>query len=199
MGDSSDQVDAGLIERAEQAVSRRLSGHRLEHSFGVARTARHLAEVYGGCEASHAYLAGLLHDWDKKVPKDRIVARARELGVELSDEMVATPSVLHGVTAAAALPREFGPVPDDVLRAIARHTVPVADMTPLDEIVYVSDKIEPGRPAEHTKAVRDLVGDKSLHEVYLVTFASSIVWLFETRRPVFLEAVRVWNQVCEGR
>jgi predicted HD superfamily hydrolase involved in NAD metabolism len=189
------QVDGELIARAEEAVDARLSGHRLVHSHGVADTARKLAETYGA-DPDHAYLAGLLHDWDKMIPKSKMTKRAEELGIELTDELRTTPSVLHGITAAAALPQEFGPLPQDVIDAIARHTVPIVDMTPLDEIVYVADKIEPSRPLEHTEAVWANVGIKGLHDVYLQTFASSIVWLFETRRPVFLESVRVWNRIC---
>ena len=81
----------------------------------------------------------------------------------------------------------------EILDAIARHTIPVMEMRPLDKIVYIADKIEPSRPIEHTRAVRERIGISSLHELYLQTFASSLAWLIETRRPVYTGSIKVWN------
>lgn len=191
---SKDTVDDALVQRAEKALDKRLSGKRLQHSHGVAETARGLAEVYG-VDPNTAYVAGLLHDWDKQLPKEDMCERAKSLGIELKKSMCKTPSVLHGVTAAAALPSEFGELPQPILDAIARHTVPVANMTPLDEIVYVADKIEPGRPARDTSEVRSNVGKVSLQELYLETFSSSLSWLLETRRPIYKGSIKVWNEL----
>ena len=107
--------------------------------------------------------------------------------------MRATPSVLHGLTASKALPDELFDLPQEILDAIARHTIPVMEMRPLDKIVYIADKIEPSRPIEHTRAVRERIGISSLHELYLQTFASSLAWLIETRRPVYTGSIKVWN------
>lgn len=185
-------VNGRLIASVEQAVRERLSGKRLTHSFGVARTARELAEAYG-VDGDTAYLAGLLHDWDKCIPNGQAVERAEDLGIRLKKSMRRTPSVLHGLTASKALPLELFDLPQEILDAIARHTVPVMEMRPLDKIVYIADKIEPGRPIEHTRAVRERIGISSLHELYLQTFASSLTWLIETRRPIYTGSIKVWN------
>jgi nicotinate (nicotinamide) nucleotide adenylyltransferase len=190
--DEEGAVSGRLIASAEQAVRERLSGKRLMHSFGAAHTARALAEAYG-VDGDIAYLAGLLHDWDKCIPNDRAVERAEELGIPLKKAMRATPSVLHGLTASKALPDELFDLPQEILDAIARHTIPVMEMRPLDKIVYIADKIEPSRPIEHTRAVRERIGISSLHELYLQTFASSLAWLIETRRPVYTGSIKVWN------
>lgn len=191
---SKDTVDDALVQRAEKALDKRLSGKRLQHSHGVAQTACHLAEVYG-VDPDIAYVAGLLHDWDKQLPKEGMCKRAEDLGIKLKKGMRNTPSVLHGLTAAVALPLEFGELPQPVLDAIARHTVPVVHMTPLDQIVYVADKIEPGRPASDAGEVRSNVGKVSLQELYLETFSSSLSWLLETRRPVYKGSIKVWNEL----
>lgn len=46
---------------------------RYVHSLGVAETALHLAEVYG-VDRFDAAAAGLIHDWDKVLSDDELVA-----------------------------------------------------------------------------------------------------------------------------
>jgi HD superfamily phosphohydrolase YqeK len=51
-----------------------------------------------------ARVAGILHDWDKVVPDDELVRRARELGIDFGVDLDLVRPLLHGVVAARELP-----------------------------------------------------------------------------------------------
>ena len=103
------------------------------------------------------------------------------------------PNVLHGITAAKALGREYPAIPADVLQAIDRHTTAADDMTPLDMVLYVADAIEPGRVFGRIDELRSLVGEVSLEELYFHTYEYWVFLLLERRKPLHPDTIRIWN------
>ncbi|MBO4353190.1 MAG: bis(5'-nucleosyl)-tetraphosphatase (symmetrical) YqeK [Eggerthellaceae bacterium] len=163
--------------------------------MGVADMCEQLAEVYG-VDKAKARLAGLLHDWDKGMDDDGARQRAIDLGME--DEidpyiLEVMPYVLHGITAARALGREYPEIPADVLQAIDRHTTAADDMTPLDMVLYVADAIEPGRMFGRIDELRALVGKVTLEELYYHTYEYWVFLLLERRKPLHPDTIRIWN------
>ncbi|NTU88653.1 MAG: HD domain-containing protein [Actinobacteria bacterium] len=190
------QADEELIIRMQEAIEGRLSGTRLAHSISVAETAGSLAELYG-CDVDEARIAGLLHDWDKHLDDDELFERIDELGISVTDELRRMPILLHAHTGAVAVAREFPELSKRIIDAIARHTVAVKDMTDLDEILYVADKIEPFRKTRDAEAIRESVGEKSLHELYIDAYASTLLHLVDRRRFIFPGALDVWNSLVK--
>ncbi|MBQ6586447.1 MAG: bis(5'-nucleosyl)-tetraphosphatase (symmetrical) YqeK [Coriobacteriales bacterium] len=186
------QASKELIPWAEQAIRERLKGGRLAHSFSVAETAVSLASIYGE-DQDDARLAGLLHDWDKQLGDAELLARVADLGLELPQEVLDMPILLHGPTAAAALRREFPQIPERVLSAIHLHTVASVEMSPLDMIIYVADKIEPKRSSRDAQFIRDEVGQVSLRELFIDAYGSSIIHLVKRHRYIYPGALDVWN------
>ena len=70
--------ERALLKRIHELLDVRMKDKRKRyvHSLGVAETALHLAEVYG-VDRFDAAAAGLIHDWDKVLSDDELVARAR--------------------------------------------------------------------------------------------------------------------------
>ena len=60
---------------------------RYEHTLGVAKTARHLAERYG-YDKDAAELAGLLHDCAKYMDDDTKITLCREYKTSISDTRI---------------------------------------------------------------------------------------------------------------
>jgi nicotinate-nucleotide adenylyltransferase len=56
-------------------------------------------------------------------------------------------ALLHGPAAASWLERELGVNDGEVLDAVAYHTVGKVGMGELAMVVWIADKIEPGRPS----------------------------------------------------
>ena len=179
------------LAELRELVCGRLSGHRLAHSLSVARTAGRMAAAHG-VDVFSAVAAGLLHDWDKKLPPDELWEKAWSYGVvpagERDERM--TP-VLHGRTAAASLPRLFGDLPPEVFQAIDRHTVGATDMDPLDVVVYVADMLEPLRPGDLGELRALATGP--LDPLFAACARQSALWVLATGRYLAPEAVDVWN------
>ncbi|WP_304518499.1 MULTISPECIES: nicotinate-nucleotide adenylyltransferase [unclassified Adlercreutzia] len=183
----------GKFYRARHAELRdRVSAKRLEHIEGVAETAERLARAYGVDERK-ARLAGLLHDWDKGYDDEGMLARVRELGMDVPPEYLAIPRVLHGMTAAVALARAFPAIPADVIRAIDRHTVGALDMEPLDMVVYIADALEPGRTFGPVDELRAQVGKASLEDLFFLTYRHWLVLMLDRGSALAPDTIAIWN------
>ncbi|MCH5291918.1 MAG: bis(5'-nucleosyl)-tetraphosphatase (symmetrical) YqeK [Treponema sp.] len=125
---------------------------RFAHSERVAETSRALCGRYG-LDATRGYIAGLAHDICKDLGNDLICALAHHDGKPFSSTETENPSLLHGRAAAIKLRTDFGVSDPEILEAVACHTLGGTCMGPLAKVVYVADKIEPGRP-QSTEAYR---------------------------------------------
>ena len=187
---------AARLAQIRDDVSRRLSGHRLEHTLNVARACEQLACRYG-VDPFEACAAGLLHDWDKKLPVAELWAKAESCGVDLGDRDPRMEPLLHGWTAAASLPALYPDLPPAVFDAVARHTVGCTSMTPLDMLVYVADMLEPTRRGPVFDELRALAAVASLPELFAACLRRSMVYLLESGRYVYPGGVAVWNAYCD--
>lgn len=172
---------------------------RLAHSLSVAREALHLALMYD-VDPYLAYASGLLHDWCKVVPHAELIEEARGLGINLGVDLAMVEPLLHGKVAALELPERYPELPPEVWQAIDRHTTGAADMSPLDEVLFVADGIEPLRPSsEGIQATRALVGHASLDDVYFFSFAGGIVYVIQTERYLYPGTIEIYNELVRKR
>jgi predicted HD superfamily hydrolase involved in NAD metabolism len=118
--------------------------HRYTHIVGVARTAEALARAHG-VDAGQARIAGLLHDLARLYPGERLLRECTERGLAIDAFEQANPIVLHARLGAELARDWFGIDDEAILSAIRKHTLAAATMSPLDEILYLADGLEPGR------------------------------------------------------
>ena len=193
-----DPLSKDFFKARKAELKRRVNQKRFEHSVNVSETCVRLAKRYG-VDAKKARIAGLLHDWDKNLDDDQARARVYELGMEdeIDPYMVEhMPRVLHGITAAKALHLEFPQIPEDVLQAISRHTTAAVNMSPLDKILYVADAIEPGRHYGRIEELRAAAETESLDELYSRTYEYWVFLLFERRKTLHPDTIRIWNSLA---
>lgn len=191
-------VDDALLARIEDDVRKRLAGrrHRLAHVLSVADFAAELAWTYG-VDLSLARAAGLLHDWDKALSNEEVVAVARALGVDLGVDLDLVQPLLHGITAALTLPERYPELPPEVWRAVRLHTLGSATMEALDMVVFVADGIEPLRPATPgIERVRGLVGEVGIDELYWESFRSGVEYVIRDGRYLYPGTIDVYNSLC---
>lgn len=183
------------LGRIREAVRSRLSGHRLEHVLGVAASARRLAARFGA-DPFMAEAAGLLHDWDKKLDRDELWAKAIRYGVVPEQADGRMFPLLHAWTAAASLPEVFPELPREVFGAVGCHTVGDVAMSALDKVVYIADAIEPGRSFDGVGELRELARTGSLDALFAACVRQSIEVPLAQGRYLYPGAVRVWNELC---
>jgi len=172
---------------------------RLDHSLSVAKTAEHLAVLYG-VDPFLARAAGLLHDWDKVVPKDVLLERARYFGIDLGVPLESVEPLLHGMVAARELPDRYPHLPREIWHAIACHTSAAEDMGPLDMVLFVADGIEPlRRDSPGIAQTRSLVGKVSLEDLFWNAFVGGLVYVLETGRYLYPRAIDIYNSLALAR
>lgn len=132
--------------------------HRYAHVLRVARLAAALARRHG-VDPAQARTAGLLHDLARLYPAERLLRECAERGIPIGAFERANPVVLHAPLSAALAREWFGVDDDAVLEAIRKHTLADATMSPLDEILYLADGLEPGREYEARAAILALAFD----------------------------------------
>lgn len=194
-------MSSEFIAARREELSSRVNVRRLHHIEGVADTAMRLAGLYGVDEGK-AFLAGLLHDWDKDYDDDGIRARVVELGIaaELDPFVIENmPQVLHGPTAACALSLEFPQIPSDVILAIRNHTTASVGASDLEKILYIADAIEPSRSFKEIEELRSMVGVAELDELFFSVYKFWTLLLLERGAVLHPDTMEIWNSLAAKR
>ncbi|MBN1193435.1 MAG: bis(5'-nucleosyl)-tetraphosphatase (symmetrical) YqeK [Coriobacteriia bacterium] len=185
------------FEQAHAEVAKRLSAEGLGHSERVAATAGRVAALYG-VDVEQARLAGVLHDWHRETPAEELVARARRLGLDVTDVDEAVPYLLHGPVAEADLEIQFSGLSDAVLTAVGAHTYGMPEMPELAMVLYIADVIEPARHQDGVDMLRSSVGVRPLEDLFGEAYAASLHHLIDRRRRVHPQTVATWNAIVSG-
>lgn len=180
-----------------QALSERLGEDSLAHSRSTAEMAGLLATVY--ClDVETARVSALLHDWDRDLSDADLLFSAAEKGLAVTEVDRAVPYLLHARTGAAAVSEAFPEIDGEVVSAISVHTAGDAAMSELAKVLYIADTIEPLREYEGVDALREAVGNVSLHDLFALCYSESLVHLVRSRRPIHPDTLAVWNAQVAG-
>jgi predicted HD superfamily hydrolase involved in NAD metabolism len=124
---------------------------RIEHILGVEQMSVALARHYQ-LDIEKAAYAGLMHDLAKYFkPKVLLqMAKAASIagripGIEIDPVCEANPHLLHADVSAIVARDQFGIHDEEVLEAIALHTLGRPGMRDLACVVFIADALEPSR------------------------------------------------------
>ncbi len=182
----------GKIDHYAKAM---LSPARYEHCVRVADLSSQLCERFG-LHPRRGYLAGLAHDLCKSArePWLRMMARKdREPFEPIEKEK---PSLLHGRAAAVLLHEEFAIREDDILSAVRNHTFGHERICPLGQVVFVADKIEPGRDAVDP-SFREQVLNSDLDDMSLLVIENNLSFLSSRGRMISIHTELMYRRLLE--
>jgi len=168
-------MESEIFERIRAYAQENLSAERYEHSVRVSETAAFMCDLYG-LDSDSGRLAGIAHDICKEIPRDEMEALACEDGLPFDEFEKKKPSLLHGRAAAVKIKRDFGIEDSDVIEAVANHTCGKPGLCDLGKILFVADKIEPGRP-QSTNEYRANLFKKTLDGLTLAVVEENIEYL----------------------
>jgi len=134
----------------------------------------------------------MLHDLARLYPAERLIAECEARGIPIDAFGRKHPIVLHAPLGAELARERFGVTDEAVLQAIRRHTLAAADMSRLDEIVYLADGLEPGRSFAE-RATYEALAFRSLDDAMEAVLRSSLGYLRESNleaAPQTLTALR---------
>ena len=163
---------------------------RLKHCLGVEQTAIELAERFG-VDREKAGLAGLLHDYAKKLSDEEFLALIDkyDLAPKLKDW---GNNVWHGLVGVYKIREDLGLSDPEILRSIEIHTVGSAQMSDLDKVVYVADYIEPNRDFPGVEEARE-IARISLNRAVAYETAHTVEYLAHQGLPIFPRTLETYN------
>lgn len=180
------------VDNIRDFLKNRLSEKRFIHSVNVADECRRLAHKYNEDEEK-AYFAGLVHDICKELPADELKQMAAGANLGMTRAELETKALWHAV-AGAAFVRDFLTVDDDdIINAVRFHTIGRADMTRLEEIVYIGDLISADRTYKDVKKFRKLAY-QDMDKVMLEALIFSIESVTEKKGLIPEYTLEAYNQ-----
>lgn len=180
------RMDIDLIKLRLKDI---MSEERFEHSVNVSRVARELALKYD-YNADNAEIAGLLHDCAKDLDYKTLEKMVFEYNIKTDEIIQKIPKLLHPLVGAAIAEKKFNIQDPAILKAIKAHSAGAAQMSLLDKIIYLSDKIEPLRNNEGVEEVRKMVW-KDLNRAVLMVLDKGLFYLIRKGsliHPISIEA-----------
>lgn len=183
----------GLLERVRSFAKEHLTENRYEHSIRVGETARKMCEIYGE-DPFKGLLAGIGHDICKEIKGEDMLSLAQKDGKPVTDLERGKLTLLHGRAAAIKLREDFDVTDEDVLEAVANHTFGGENLCALAKIVFVADKIEPGRP-QSTDAYRENLFSMPLDKMTLSVVDENIEYLNKKGKAVADVSVRFRDEL----
>ncbi len=154
----------------EQIVATMISEKRMNHVLRVTELTRQLALRYG-IDADRAVLAGLFHDAVKQWPQEQLLRWMRLYRPHL---LHLHPQIWHAFVAADVLKYTYHIRDKSILQAIAHHVEGnSSDM--LAKVLYVADKIEPGRKYDTGLLIQSAFND--IHKTVRIVKAMQAQYL----------------------
>ncbi len=160
-------MDAQTTERVRRYAMTMISQSRYEHSIRVAQTAERFCQIHG-LDSQRGYFAGLAHDICKEMKGDLLISLATLDGEPVGKFERDKPGLLHGRAAASVLRKDFAVEEEDVLEAVRLHTFGAPGMGSLAKVLYVADKVEPGR---------DYVTQEYLDRIYAMALDEALLFV----------------------
>ena len=163
---------------------------RLRHCLGVEKAARELAERFS-LDVEKAGLAGLLHDYAKKVSDEDFLALIDKCQLD-PDLKNWGNNIWQGMVGIYKIQEDLGIEDAEILRAIEIHTVGSSTMSELDKVVYVADYIEHNRDFPGVDKARELA-QRSLNQAVAYETARTVEHLAHKGRPIYPQTLETYN------
>lgn len=179
-----------------KSLQTKMKTKRYLHTMGVAKTAIHLAQIYGE-DVYKAQIAGLLHDCAKMIDDDEKIALCAKYSVPVSDVERNSPDLLHAKVGSIIAKKDYEISDDAILNAIYWHTTGHPQMTMLEKIIYIADYIEPQRDfSERLPELRKLANE-DLDKTLLHILRYALEYLTKEKieiDPMTIETLQYYEQ-----
>ncbi|GEB31890.1 MULTISPECIES: bis(5'-nucleosyl)-tetraphosphatase (symmetrical) YqeK [Brevibacillus] len=188
-----------LLTNREELLARiraQMHEKRFNHTLGVAQSARNLAVRYGA-DPDKAELAGLLHDYCKCWPVEKMfeILVRHDMPTELLE---GEKELWHAFAGAIVIQTDLGVTDTDILQAVRYHTTGRAGMSLLEKVVCVADYIEPNRIFPGVDEIRALA-EKNLDQALALALGGTIQFLIEKQKTVYPLTLIAYNDLVSRK
>jgi predicted HD superfamily hydrolase involved in NAD metabolism len=121
-------------------LSTNQSSETAKHCFDVGRESKRIALMYN-MDPQAAEIAGWLHDISVVFPNSERIEVARQLQIEILPEEERFPMIIHQKISKVMAEDIFNITDKEILNAVGCHTTLRKNSTPMDQVLFVADKI----------------------------------------------------------
>lgn len=184
------QLFPGTREELLKRLRAQLNESRYQHVLRVEATAISLAKV-NHVDLEKASIAGLTHDYAKQRPDQDFIDAIHRYDLDPALLAYGNP-IWHGVVGAELIKRELKITDEDILNATRHHTTGAVYMTPLEQVVYMADFIEPARDFPGVNQARKLTAQElGLGVAYQAKH--TLAYLIERGQVVYPQSLLTYN------
>ncbi len=170
------------LDKVKHLAKSKLTPKRYTHVKNVANAAEELAILYGA-DVEKARLAAYLHDIVKEEKREDLL-RILQQDVIIAQSTAKRPRpVWHGPAAAVYAKHTLGITDEEVLSAVACHTMGKVNMSLLDKILFVADLISEERDFPGVEAIRQ-AAEENLDKATLLAMQRRIDFVLESGREL---------------
>ena len=189
------------IDEIKNYLKENLSSERYFHTLGVMQEAIELAKRYNA-DIKKAEIAGLLHDNAKCMTKEDLRKFISENLPDLDKNELKNYKTLHAPVGAYFAKEKFKISDPEIISAIRWHTLGRVNMTLLEKIVFLADKIEKNtRDIEYRNQIIKILdeneGELGLNKALFRCFIETIKSLAERKLYICTTTIDVYNWLLE--
>ena len=182
------------IEEIKNNLKENLTEYRYIHSLNVAETSKCLAKIHGINEEK-AYLTGLVHDIAKEFSDEENEYYITKYNLPRFEEEYQR--IVHSFVGAVYLKEKYN-MDDEICKAVMSHTIANDNMTTLDKILFVADKIEPGKVYPGIEDERK-IAKENLDNAMLVCLENNYKKLTSKGKTMYPSSLKVMKQLRKNK
>lgn len=178
------------IEKLKKDLSEKIGEKRFLHSIGVMNMSEKLA-IHYNADVNRAKLIGLMHDMAKDLSKDEKIQYVKDNNINYTSIELQSYEILHGKIAADMCKKKYN-FDDEMCEAIAIHTTGKENMTILEKILFIADKIDKTRKYEGVEEIRKLAFE-SLDKAIIKNIDATLIINIQKNNLILEESIKTRN------
>ncbi len=147
--------DDDFIEKLTLDLKYNVSEKRYKHTLSVTSYADKLCDIYNE-NVTHSKVACLLHDFAKEMSLDKKLEYLNENNIYIDEYTKNNIDIAHGLIAKDIAKKVYNINDENILNAIEFHTTGRPNMSTLEKIVFLADKLEYTREYKNVDELRKL-------------------------------------------
>lgn len=180
------------IEKLKEDLKIVLSDSRYNHSISVMNMCEALASRYNA-NVKKAKLVGLMHDMAKDMTKEEKIQYVKNNNIECSLIEEKIVEILHGKIAADICKKRYQ-FDEEMCTAIKYHTTGKENMTLLEKILFIADKIDETRNYEGVEDLRELAFE-DLDKAILKNIDDTLIINIQKNKLILEESIKTRNNL----
>lgn len=185
------------IKRIKKDLKEKLSKNRYEHSLRVANYCKRLAQIYKADE-NKAYLSGLVHDCAKNLEEYYMLNKKVNSDIILNIEEKNNLKIQHAPIGAAVCKNLYGISDNEIISAVRYHTTARENMSLIEKILFISDKIEPNREYDTVEELRK-IADYDIDKAIIKFLNDSFEYLEKNSQKIHPLSVKARDYLVNMR